>query len=71
MRQDFQLLILCTSWSGFIVSIAAIWKSSRPSTTPMPIPTRKYTIRLMLYDGELMEYICPENNRDIPHLVGK
>jgi hypothetical protein len=30
-----------------------------------------FTIRPMLYDGELMEYICQENNLDIPHLVGK
>jgi hypothetical protein len=22
-------------------------------------------------DGELIEYVCGENNRDIPHLVGK
>ena len=25
----------------------------------------------ILPDGELIEYICGENNRDIPHLVGK
>ena len=25
----------------------------------------------LMADGELIEYICNENNRDIPHLVGK
>jgi len=25
----------------------------------------------MLLDGELMEYICQENNVDVKHLVGK
>ena len=30
-----------------------------------------YTIHPMLLDGELMEYICQENNGDVKHLVGK
>jgi hypothetical protein len=25
----------------------------------------------LMADGELIEYVCNENNRDIPHLVGK
>jgi hypothetical protein len=25
----------------------------------------------MLLDGDLMEYICQENNVDVKHLVGK
>jgi len=25
----------------------------------------------LLADGEVMEYICNENNRSIPHLIGK
>ena len=31
----------------------------------------KFTIRPMLLDGDLMEYICQENNVDVKHLVGK
>jgi len=31
----------------------------------------KFTIHPMLLDGELMEYICQENNVDVKHLVGK
>jgi hypothetical protein len=31
----------------------------------------KFTIRPMLLEGELMEYICQENNLDVPHMVGK
>ena len=30
-----------------------------------------FTIHPMLLDGELMEYICQENNADIQHLVGR
>jgi len=30
-----------------------------------------FTIRPILLDGELMEYICQENNLDVKHLVGK
>jgi len=31
----------------------------------------KFTIQPMLLDGELMEYICQENNKDLQHMVGK
>jgi len=31
----------------------------------------KFTTHPVMLKGELMEYICQENNRDIPHLVGK
>jgi len=31
----------------------------------------KLTIQPMLLDGELMEYICQENNKDLQHMVGK
>jgi hypothetical protein len=31
----------------------------------------KFTIRPVLLEGELMEYICQENNLDVQHLVGK
>jgi hypothetical protein len=30
-----------------------------------------FTIRPILYDGDLMECICQENNLDIPHLKGQ
>jgi len=25
----------------------------------------------LIADGELIEYVCNENNLDVPHLVGK
>jgi hypothetical protein len=31
----------------------------------------KFTTHPILLQGELMEYICQENNRDVEHLVGK
>jgi hypothetical protein len=31
----------------------------------------KFTTHPLMLKGELMEYICQENNKDIPHLVGK
>jgi hypothetical protein len=31
----------------------------------------KFTTHPVLLQGELMEYICQENNRDVEHLVGK
>jgi hypothetical protein len=31
----------------------------------------KFTTHPVLLQGELMEYICQENNRDLEHLVGK
>src|SRR5689334_8950870 len=31
----------------------------------------KVTTHPVLLKGELMEYICQENNKDVPHLVGK
>jgi hypothetical protein len=31
----------------------------------------KFTTKPVLLQGELMEYICQENNRDVEHLVGK
>jgi hypothetical protein len=31
----------------------------------------KFTTHPVLLKGELMEYICQENNRDVEHLVGK
>ena len=31
----------------------------------------KFTTHPLMLKGDLMEYICQENNKDIPHLVGK
>ena len=31
----------------------------------------KFTTHPVLLEGELMEYICQENNKDVEHLVGK
>ena len=36
--------------------------------------TRPWTVEMrfrLLPDGELIEHICEENNRDLPHMVGK
>jgi hypothetical protein len=30
-----------------------------------------FTTHPVMLKGELMEYICQENNRDVQHLVGK
>jgi len=36
--------------------------------------TKPWTVTLPLIyqgDSELIEYMCTENNKDVPHLVGK
>jgi hypothetical protein len=36
--------------------------------------TKPWTVTLPLVyqaDSELIEYMCTENNKDVPHLVGK
>jgi len=36
--------------------------------------TRPWTVDMrfrLLPDGELIEHICEENNRNLPHMVGK